>query len=113
LNALQTVTIYKAPQKGKGQKLLENGFQVEDFPYSPPNADGKCYFAAPNSRSLAEEYNKYYKDGILEVTIDGEVYDQYFKLLERPYQGGAQIELPIPQNLFSILNQFPRVLKPQ
>jgi len=66
---LRTVTIYKAPQKGKGQKLLENGFQVEDFPYNPPNADGKCYFTAPNSRSLAEEYNKYYKDGIWKLQL--------------------------------------------
>lgn len=109
----QTVTIYKAPQKGKGQKLLEEGFQPDDFLYSPPNADGKCYFAAPNSRSLAQEYNKYYKDGILEVTIDQETYDKYFKSLERPYQSGDLIDLPIPQSLFPVLNQFPRVLKPQ
>jgi hypothetical protein len=66
----QTVTIYKATQKGKGLLILEQGFQLIDFPHQPPHADGKCYFAAPDSRSLAEEYNQYYKDGILEVTID-------------------------------------------
>ncbi|KYC39606.1 hypothetical protein WA1_30140 [Scytonema hofmannii PCC 7110] len=113
MNAAPTVTIYKAPQKGKGQKFLKDGFQPTDFPYMPPNADGKCYFAAPNSRSLAEEYNKYYKDGVLEVTIDREIYDEYFKPLEKPYQGGSQIELPIPQSLFPVLNKFPRILKPQ
>ncbi len=47
---------------------MEQGFQPVDFPYHPPTGDGKCYFAATNSRSLAEEYNRYYKDGILEVT---------------------------------------------
>jgi len=31
-----TITIYKAPQKGKGQKLLAEGFQPIDFPYDPP-----------------------------------------------------------------------------
>lgn len=113
MDSAQTVTIYKAPQKGKGQNYLKEGFQPSDFPFNPPNADGKCYFAAPNSRSLAEEYSKYYKGGVLEVTIDKETYDEYFKPLERPYQGGSQIELPIPQSVFPILNKFPRVLKPK
>jgi len=113
LNAIETITIYKATQKGKGQRLVERGFQPADFPYHPPNADGKCYFAAPNSRSLAEEYNRYYKDGILEVTIDLKTYDRYFKPLEKPYQGGEQVELSISHDLFSILNQYPRVLKPR
>ena len=85
------VTIYKATQKGKGEKILQTGFQPDDFPYNAPFADGKCYFAAPNSRSLAEEYNKYYKDGILEVTIDKEIYEEYFQPLERPYQGSVLI----------------------
>jgi hypothetical protein len=108
---LKTVTIYKAPQKGKAELFMTQGFQTTDFPCRPPHADGKCYFAAPNSRGLAEEYHRYYKDGILEVTIDIEIYDRTFKLLERPYQGGELIELPIPQDLFSILNQYPKVLK--
>jgi len=72
------VTIYKAPQPHKGEKLLQNGFQVEDFPYNPPYEDGKCYFAGANSRSLAEQYNQSYKQGILEVTIDKETYDRLF-----------------------------------
>lgn len=113
MNLVETVTIYKAPQKGKGQKFLKDGFYPADFPYSPPNADGKCYFAAPNSRSLAEEYCKYYKDGVLEVTIEQETYNQYFKPLEKPYQGGLYIELAIPHSFFPILNQFPRFLKPE
>lgn len=111
MKTTQTITIYKATQKGKGQHLLEHGFQSSDFPYYPPYADGKCYFAAPNSRSLAEEYHRYYKDGILEVTIDVETYNMYFQPLERPYQGGEKMELPISHDLFPILNQYPRILK--
>lgn len=113
MNTIQTLTIYKATQKGKGQRFVEQGFQPADFPHYPPTTDGKCYFAGPNSRSLAEEYHRYYKDGILEVTIDSVTYDQYFKPLERPYQGGKQVELAIPHDLFSILNQYPRLLKPR
>jgi hypothetical protein len=113
LNPIEPVTIYKATQNGKGLRFEEQGFQPTDFPYHPPTADGKCYFAAPNSRSLAEEYHRYYKDGILEVTMDSETYERYFNPLERPYQGSEQVELPIPPSLFPILNQYPRVLKPR
>ena len=113
MNSIQTVTIYKAAQKAKGTQFVERGFQPDDFPYHLPTADGKCYFAGPQSRELAEEYHQYYKGGILEVTIDLTVYEQYFKPLEKPYQGGEQIELPIPHDLFPMLNRYPRVLKPR
>ncbi|MFN5515603.1 MAG: hypothetical protein ACK5CA_12915 [Cyanobacteriota bacterium] len=112
----QLVTIYKAPQKGKGKKLLEEGFQSADFPYNPPYFDGNCYFAGPNDRSIAEEFNQSYKEGILEVTIDLESYEKDFKSLEYRYDekdNYERIEVVIPQRLFPILNQFPRVLKPR
>lgn len=109
----ETVTIYKAPQPGKAEKLLNEGFYPLDFPENPPYADGKCYFAAPDSRRLAEEYNTHYQQGILEVIIDRQTYQQYFEPLEKPYQGGTRNELAIPHHLFPILNQFPRILKEQ
>jgi hypothetical protein len=119
----QIVTIYKAPQKGKGQKLLKDGFQPVDFPYNPPYLDGNCYFAGPNDRSIAEEYNQSYKEGILEVYIDSFTYNEYFTPFEYRYdekEGGDEphaprerVELVIPHNMFPILNQFTRVLKPQ
>lgn len=112
-NSTQTVTIYKAPQPGLAQKLLQDGFHAADFPNNPPYENGKCYFAAPDSRSLAEEYNNHYQQGILEVIIDKQSYEITFKPLERFYQGGPSIELAIPHNLFPILNQFPRILKQQ
>jgi hypothetical protein len=108
---LETITIYKAPQPGKAGKFLKDGFQAADFPHNPPYADGKCYFAGPLSRSLAEEYNNHYKQGILEVTIDKPTYDIHFKPLERLYQGGPSIELAVPHSLLHILNMFPRILR--
>jgi hypothetical protein len=112
----QSVTIYKAPQKRKGQKLLKEGFQPVDFPYNPPYIDGSCYFAGPNDRSIAEEFNQSYKEGVLEVLIDQASYDKYFKPLEYRYDekdNCERIEVVVPQTLFPILNQFPRVLKPR
>ena len=114
--SVQYITIYKAPQKGKGQKLLKDGFQPIDFPYNPPYFDGNCYFAGPNDRSIAEEFNQSYQEGIIEVSIDQATYNQYFKLLEYRYDEKDRcdrIEVVIPHSLFPILNQFPRVLKPQ
>jgi hypothetical protein len=64
----QVITIYKAPQKGKGQKLLKEGFDPIDFPYNPPYLDGNWYFAGSNDPSIAEEFNQSYKEGILEVS---------------------------------------------
>lgn len=110
----QPITIYKAPQKGKGQKLLEEGFQSADFPSNPPYFDGNCYFAGPNDRSIAEEFNQSYKEGILEVAIDQESYEKDFKPLEYRYDEKddcERIEVVVPQSLFPTLNQFPRVLK--
>jgi hypothetical protein len=112
----QSVTIYKAPQKGKGQKLLKQGFQAVDFPYNPPYLDGSCYFAGPNDRSIAEEFNQNYQEGILEVLIDWAAYDRDFKPLEYRYDEKddcERVEVVVPQSLFPVLNQFPRVLKPR
>ncbi len=111
-----SITIYKAPQKGKGQKLLEEGFQVVDFPYNPPYVDGNCYFASPSDRSIAKEFNQSYQERILEVMINQESYEKYFQPLEHRYDERGdrnRIEVVIPQSLFPILNQFPRVLKPR
>lgn len=112
----QIITIYKAPQKGKGQKLLKEGFHPVDFPYNPPYFDGNCYFAGPHDRSIAEEFNQSYKQGSLEVLIDAASYERDFKPLEYRYDekdDRERIEVIVPQSLFPILNQFPRVLKPQ
>lgn len=112
----QIVTIYKASQKVKGQKLLKEGFQPVYFPYNPPYTDGSCYFAGANDRSIAEEFNQSYKEGILEISIDQVSYDRYFQPLEYRYDEKdvrERIEVVVPQSLFPILNQFPRVLKPQ
>ena len=83
-------------------------------PYTPPYIDGSCYFAGPDDRSIAEEFNQSYGEGILEVVIDELSYAQYFKQFEYRYDekdNYERVEVIVPQNLFPILNQFPRILK--
>jgi RHS repeat-associated protein len=109
------VTIYRAPQKGTGQKQYTMGFNPVDFlpTKTEPWRDGKVYFAAPNSRSIAVEYSQSYGEGILQVHIPKAIYDVHFKYLERPYQGEPiRRELPIPVSLFPILNSFLRTYSP-
>jgi len=110
------ITIYKAPQPGKGDRLLKIGFTDLDFPENPPYADGCCYFAGPNDRSIAEEFHQSYQEGILEVTLDEQSYQQTLRPLECRYdevQGDDRIEVVVPRRLFPWLNQFPRQLKPE
>jgi len=65
----------KPLKRGKLKSYCSEGFTPADFPYNPPYTDGSCYFAGPNDRSIAEELNESYKDGIIEVSIDRESYD--------------------------------------
>ncbi|NJL81621.1 MAG: hypothetical protein HC917_27925 [Richelia sp. SM2_1_7] len=100
------VTIYKAPQSGVGEKLVKYGFFPEDF--SEPGGDNLAYFA--KERELAEEYEKYYQDGILEVDIQKGIYNARIKKHERLYQGGPLHEIPIPHQDFDVLNSAIRRL---
>ena len=112
----QTITLYKAIRKGKGKQFLEYGFQLTDFPYSPPYFDGNCYFAGPDDRSIAEEFNRNYQGGILEVSVDRATYERYFRSLEYCYDvkdDRERIEVVVPRELLPTLNQFSRVLKPR
>ncbi len=70
----------------------------------------------PKHRSIAEEYHQSYGEGVLEVSIDEEIYNQVFAPHRYRYDekdGYERVEIVIPQRLFPILNQFPRALKPR
>jgi hypothetical protein len=113
-----SVTIYKAPTKSKVQRIMTSGFLVADFICDPNDegANGMCYFAGPNDRSIAVKYDSIYKAGIIEVVIDQKTYTDKFKTLEKVYDrqgsnGSPRYELEVPQSLFPTLNSFPRQLK--
>ncbi|WP_299464601.1 hypothetical protein [uncultured Microscilla sp.] len=101
---IETVIIYKAPQSGEGKGFLKDGF-TQDF-------RRRAYFAGPGDRWIAEEYNRYYGEGILEIKIPKSVYDEHFKKYEQTYLGERRgIEVVIPKDDYSLLNTFSRELK--
>lgn len=98
------VTIYKAPQPGKGQKLLVYGFYPEDF----SEGDKRAYFA--KQKSLADTFARFYKEGVLEVDIEKDTYNLRIKQHERPFEGGPEVEILIPHRDFDVLNNAIRRL---
>jgi hypothetical protein len=99
-----TVSIYKAPQPGKGANQYENGFNKTDF----CDGDQCAYFA--KEKSLSDEYAKHYGDGVIELKIPTDVYNSRMKQHEHLYQGGPRTELPVPHSEFDVLNSAERIL---
>ncbi|NYZ70071.1 hypothetical protein H0A36_29070 [Endozoicomonas sp. SM1973] len=102
-DCLNTVSIFKAPQRGKGADQYNNGYNTKDF----CDGDQCAYFA--KDKSLAEDYAKHYGEGVIELKVPQEVYESRLKIYEYKYQGGSQIELPIPHSEFDILNSVERI----
>jgi RHS repeat-associated protein len=107
----ETVSLWRAPRAGREE--LTNGYSVANHP-KDAFSDGNAYFAGPNSRSLAEEYARHgpYEDGVLEVRIDKATFEEQFRPFESPYQGGPDTEVPVPQEMFDLLNSYPRFFYP-
>jgi hypothetical protein len=100
----ETVSIFKGPQRGTGQKQLKEGYFPDDF----STGDECVYFA--KQRRLAEEYAERYGEGVIEVKVPKDIYNKRLKQYECLYQGGPYIELPIPHKEFDILNKSSRCL---
>ncbi len=63
----------------------------------------------PDDRSIAEEFNQSYKEGILEVSINQATYNHYFKPLEYRYDekdSRDRIEVVVPQACFQFSTNF-------
>ncbi|MFI0907077.1 DUF6531 domain-containing protein [Streptomyces sioyaensis] len=103
------VSIYKAPDRGKGQHQYENGYLAGDFPGGPhdPYMNGMAYFA--KERELADKYAKHYGEGVIEVRIPKADYEQHFSGYEHRYEGGPLTELEIPNTAVERLNNYPRI----
>ena len=115
--AVEFVSIWKAPQPGHPvRRWLASGFSPSDFPIDPRNlqaANGHAHFAAPGSRPLAEDFNRIYGQGIIEIRMRRSDYDRMFRQFERLYQAGPYRELAIPAGWLPALNAVtipPRVL---
>jgi RHS repeat-associated protein len=104
LKCSEHVSIWKAPQRGKGQRQLEHGYSPTDF----CEGDRCAYFA--KERNLAEEYARHYGEGVIEIRVPKDIYEARIKQYEYPYQGGSHTELAIPHSEFEVLNNSTREL---
>jgi hypothetical protein len=102
----ETQSIFKAPQPGRAQKQLMEGYHPQDF--SMPGGDNRAYFA--KHKSLADEFAQHYGAGVIEVAVPKDLYEMRLKKHEQLYQVGPQIELPIPHEDFDVLNISARKL---
>jgi RHS repeat-associated protein len=105
------VSLYKAPQKGMTQKILQEGFKVEDFPGGPGDVfDGNAYFAiGERGKQIAsEKYAPFgtYDGTVIRVDIPRTDFDQHFPR-PKSLDGEPNIEVAIPNTMFDRLNQYP------
>ncbi|MEV4333558.1 RHS repeat-associated core domain-containing protein, partial [Streptomyces sp. NPDC049597] len=100
------ISLFKAPQPGKGADQYNNGYRAADFPKDAEN-DGKAYFGRRYSL-VEEKYARYFKEGVIEIRIPEDDYNRYFKDYEKDYEGGPDVEVPIPNTMFDRLNSYPR-----
>jgi RHS repeat-associated protein len=99
----ETVSVYKAPQSGKGADQYNNGYKTKDF----CEGDQCAYFT--KDKALADEYAKHYGEGVIELKVPKSTYNNQLKQFEYPYQGGPYTELPVPHSGFDALNGAERV----
>ena len=101
------ISLFKAPWKGYGQGQYDNGYNAADFPDSPKEK-GAAYFGRKYSL-VDEKYARYYGDGIIEIRIPEDDYNRYFKGYEKLYEGGPEVEVPVPTEMFGRLNSYERL----
>ena len=105
------VSIWKAPKTDDQRVRWPSpaGFSAADFPFSPPYADGRAYFAGPRSRAIAETWNRLYRQGIVEAQMSEADYNRFFRVFEQPYLSSPfGTELPIPRVMMPLLNAVSR-----
>ncbi len=89
-----------------GSTHLAEGYNPADFP-------GGAYFAHQDSRVIAENFARHYKEGIIETRVPADVYEDTLAQFERPFLDiPGTTEVLVPPEHLPLLNQFPRELHP-
>ncbi|MFC8086043.1 RHS repeat-associated core domain-containing protein [Streptomyces sp. NPDC057340] len=103
--ASETISFFKAPNRGHGQHQHVNGYRDKLNAYP----DGRAYFGVGDEgRNIAEQYAKAYGEGIIEIQIPLDDYLMYFKRNVFKYEGGPAQEAAIPNYDLELLNDYPR-----
>lgn len=97
------ISLWKAPTKKLARKFVKSGFHASDFKGGPGQfRDGKAYFA--KGRRLAQTYAESFGGGVIEVQMHRDDYKLHFQRFEERYQGGDEIQVPIPRDFLSQFN---------
>ncbi len=86
-----TVSLFKASQRGLGESHYANGYKPGDFP------GNGAYFA--REKEIADSYAVHYGEGVIETRVPRGVYDEHFAQLEMNYLGSP------PGTELAILNR--------
>ena len=98
-----TVSLFKASQRGLGDSHYANGYKAADFP-------GNGAYFAKDSSAIADSYATHYGEGVIETRVPRSVYDEHFAEHEMPYLGTPSgTELAIPPGKLDFLSQFDRI----
>ena len=94
-----TVSLFKAPQRGLGETQYTEGYKPNSFP-----GEG-AYFA--KEKEIADSYAKHYGEGVIETRVPTRVYRDNFAQHEMKYLGTPPgTELAIPSQKLDHLSQF-------
>lgn len=97
-----TVSLFKASQRGLGESHYAHGYKPEDFP------GNGAYFA--REKEIADSYATHYGEGVIETRVPRGVYDEHFAQYEMRYLGTPPgTELAIPPHMLDFLSQFERI----
>lgn len=100
--AEDTVSLFKASQRGLGESHYANGYAASDFP------GNGAYFA--KEKELADSFATHYGEGVIETKVPRSVYEEHFAQHEMPFLGSPPgTELAIPPDKLELLSQFERI----
>ncbi|KRF39617.1 hypothetical protein ASH01_19930 [Terrabacter sp. Soil811] len=97
-----TVSLFKASQKGLGESHYANGYKPADFP------GNGAYFA--REKEIADSYASHYGEGVIETRVPRGAYDEHLAQYEMKYLGAPPgTELAIPPHMLDFVSQFERI----
>jgi hypothetical protein len=100
-----TVSLFKAPQRGLGASQYAEGYRQEDFP-----GNGAYFGLGEDGRAIAESYAVHYGEGVIETRVPADAYEENFARFKMDYLGSPPgEELAIPGDKLDLLSSFPRI----
>jgi|ERR1043165_6813704 hypothetical protein len=99
------ISPWKAPRQKLVRTFMARSFDPKYFRGAPGQFfDGKAYFA--KQRELADEYERYYGGGVIEVQMESEDYRVRFQCFEEQYQATNWLQIAVPRDFLELFNRM-------